>query len=181
MEILLIRHTQTAVAAGVCYGQSDVPLASTAAADISATLANIPACDVVHSSPASRCEVLARALAARDRCPLKFAPALLELNFGDWERQSWGAIPREQSDLWAEDTWVCSPPNGENERDLWARVSRWFDEDLQGGGGRQAVVAHGGSLRILRCLILGLEPEQRWARQISFGEVLPLRMDSTIG
>jgi alpha-ribazole phosphatase len=178
MEILLIRHTQPAVEAGICYGQSDIPLAATATADIAATLRNIPTCDVVHSSPATRCEVLARALTARDRCPLQLAPALLELNFGDWERQSWGAIPREQSDLWSEDTWVCSPPNGENERDMWARVSGWFEHDFQPRVGRQAIIAHGGSLRILRCLILGLTPEQRWAQQISFGEVVALRLNS---
>jgi len=177
MEILLIRHTRPAIDAGICYGQADIPLAATAAADIAATLANIPPCDVVHSSPAVRCEILARALATRDRCPLKFAPALLELSFGDWERQSWDDIPREQSDLWAEDTWVCSPPNGEKESDLWLRVNRWFAEDFQPRTGRQAVIAHGGTLRILRCLILGLAPEQRWARQISFGEVLALRMN----
>lgn len=176
MEIYLIRHTQTAVPRGICYGRSDVELAETATADIAATLANIPTCDFVHSSPSSRCELLARALSERDGVPVALNSALLEVNFGDWEGVSWNDIPRVESDPWAEDTWERSPPNGENERQMWLRVNRWFNNELQPRSGRHAIVAHGGSLRILRCLILGLSAAERWEWQIRSGEVVPLRL-----
>ena len=176
MEIFLIRHTQTAVIRGTCYGRSDVPLAATAEQDIATTLSNIPTCDFVHSSTSSRCELLGRALALRDGVPLVTSPALLELDFGDWEGRPWQDIPREHSDPWAADTWERSPPNGENERDMWQRVHHWFNADLQPRTGRHAVIAHGGSLRILRCLILGLSASERWEWQIASGEVVRLSM-----
>ena len=176
MEIFLIRHTQTAVPRGTCYGRSDVPLAATAASDIQATLANVPACDFVHSSTSSRCELLAQALALRDGIEPATSSALLELDFGDWEGSLWADIPRTHSDPWAEDPWEHSPPNGENERTMWLRVNRWFNEELQPRSGRHAVIAHGGSLRILRCLILGLSASERWEWQIASGEVVPLTL-----
>lgn len=174
MEIFLIRHTQTAVARGTCYGRSDVQLAPTATKDIASTLSYIPTCDFVHSSTSTRCQLLARALASRDGIEPTSSPALLELDFGDWEGKAWKDISRAHSDPWAEDTWEHSPPNGENEREMWQRVNRWFNDELQPRTGRHAVIAHGGSLRVLRCLILGLSAAERWEWQIQSGEVVPL-------
>lgn len=170
MEFFLIRHTAPAVVPGVCYGHTDVPLAETAEQDIQAALAPLPRFDLVYSSPAQRCLRLATTLAQRDEAPLMVAPELLELHFGEWEHLPWAQIPREHSDPWAEDTWNRAPPGGETEHALWTRVASWYRTASWSQAARCAVVAHGGSLRVLRCLILNLPIEERWSWTLNWGE-----------
>jgi alpha-ribazole phosphatase len=170
VELYLIRHTMPASTTGICYGRSDVPLASSAEQDIQRTVAMLPGFDRVYSSPAQRCMRLAEVLARRDACELIVDQALSELDFGEWERLPWSAIPREHSDPWAADTWHRAPPGGETEQALWSRVSTWYATAIVQPVARCAIVAHGGSLRALRCLILGLPVEQRWAWSLECGE-----------
>lgn len=170
MELFLIRHTAPAVATGVCYGRTDVPLAASAALDIQAALAPLPRFDLVYSSPAQRCVQLATMLAKRDDCELTLAPELQELDFGQWEQLPWTRIPREHSDPWAADTWNLAPPGGETERALWTRVANWYHTALSVPVSRCAIVAHGGSLRVLRCLVLQLDVEHRWSWSPQWGE-----------
>ncbi len=131
MEFALIRHTRCDVAAGTCYGYLDVPLASTAAADIGLTLSRVPQVDLVFSSPSQRCYSLARAIANRDACEIRTRDDLRELNFGSWEGLRWDDIPRTLSDAWAADPWNNTPPNGESESQLWQRAARVAEELLQ--------------------------------------------------
>jgi alpha-ribazole phosphatase len=131
MEFALIRHTRCDVAAGTCYGHLDVPLASTAAADIELTLSRVPPVDLVFSSPSRRCYSLAQTLATRDGCEIRMREDLRELNFGSWEGVRWDDIPRTLSDAWAADPWNRAPPSGESESQLWQRATRMADELLQ--------------------------------------------------
>lgn len=170
MELVLIRHTAPAIETGVCYGRTDVPLAHSAQRDIQATLAGLPKVDRVYSSPAQRCVQLARALAERDDCQLILAPALQELDFGQWEQLPWTRIPREHSDPWAADPWHLAPPGGETERALWTRVASWYRTTLPAPVSRCAIVAHGGPLRVLRCLALGSSEQERWDWNLNWGE-----------
>lgn len=170
MELYLIRHTAPEAMTGICYGRTDVPLAASAEQDIGRAIATLPKVDRVYSSPAQRCTKLAAALAQRDSCEPIIHAALSELDFGDWEQLPWSVIPREHSDPWAADTWHRAPPGGETEQALWSRVSTWYATAIAQPVPRCAIVAHGGSLRVLRCLILGLPMEQRWAWSLGWGE-----------
>lgn len=170
MELFLIRHTAPAVAAGVCYGRTDVPLAQSAERDIQLALTPLPKFDCVYSSPAQRCARLAGELARRDGCSLTLEPALQELDFGEWEQLPWAQIPREHSDPWAADTWHRAPPGGETEQALWKRVADWYQTAFPSPVSRCAIVAHGGSLRVLRCLILRFGKEERWSWTLGWGQ-----------
>ncbi|MET0656557.1 MAG: histidine phosphatase family protein, partial [Steroidobacteraceae bacterium] len=144
MEFALIRHTRCEVASGTCYGRLDVPLAASAATDIERTLTQTPHVNIVISSPARRCLQLARAIAARDGCDLRVLPELHELDFGAWEGMSWDAIPRAESDAWAEDPWNRAPPGGETESELWTRATTVVEQLLEiAPAQRIAVVSHG--------------------------------------
>ena len=170
MELYLIRHTPPASTDGICYGRTDVPLAPSAEQDIQRVVAALPGFDRVYSSPAQRCTKLAEVLARRHDCELSVEPALRELDFGEWEQLPWSLIPREHSDPWAADTWHRAPPGGETEQALWSRVSTWYATVTVQPVARCAIVAHGGSLRVLRCLILGLPVEERWGWSLGWGE-----------
>jgi broad specificity phosphatase PhoE len=135
-----------------------------------ATLALLPKFDLVYSSPAQRCVRLATELVKRDGCEFALAPELQELDFGQWEQLPWARIPRELSDPWTADTWNQAPPGGETERALWTRVANWHRTALPASVSRCAIVAHGGPLRVLRCLALGLPMEARWDWSLKWGE-----------
>lgn len=172
MEFVLIRHTPCEVQPGVCYGRLDLPLAATAPADIAQTLSRTPTVDVIYASPAQRCTQLASALAARDRCAVQVMESLQELHFGAWEGRPWHEIARLDSDAWAEDPWNRAPPGGETERELCERMERCYVRMLETATDRRiAVIAHGGPLRILRCLLLQRPPAERWSWSIALGEV----------
>ena len=170
MELFLIRHTAPAVASGVCYGRTDLALADTAERDIQLALERLPKFELIYSSPAQRCARLATTLAQRDACTLTLAPELQELDFGQWEQLPWTQIPREHSDPWAADPWNRSPPGGETEQALWTRVATWYRAAFPAPVSRCAIVAHGGPLRVLRCLALGLHMEDRWSWSLNWGE-----------
>jgi alpha-ribazole phosphatase len=170
VELVLIRHTAPAIERGVCYGRTNVALAPSAPTDIQATLAQLPTFELVYSSPAQRCLQLAQALSERDRCELIQVPQLQELDFGQWEQLPWTQIPREHSDPWAADPWHLAPPGGETERALWTRVASWYRATFPAPVSRCAIVAHGGPLRILRCLALGLSEQERWSWTPGWGE-----------
>jgi alpha-ribazole phosphatase len=172
MEFALIRHTRCDIAAGVCYGQLDISLAGTAAADIDLTLSRVPRVDVVFSSPSRRCHSLAQALALRDACEIRTSADLRELNFGAWEGLRWEDVPRALSDEWTADTWHRAPPEGESESRLWQRTARVAEELLQlRGAKRIGVVSHGGPLRHLHCMLSGKPASERWSWSCGFGEV----------
>jgi alpha-ribazole phosphatase len=59
VDIYLIRHTQTDTPKGLCYGQSDVPLLENFFDDARDVLTKLPTCDIIFSSPLSRCTRLA--------------------------------------------------------------------------------------------------------------------------
>jgi alpha-ribazole phosphatase len=171
VDVQLIRHTPCTLTGRACYGHLDVPLPETAPEAIAQTLQQVRPVEIVFTSPLLRCLVLATQLAQRDHCQLVSDPDLRELDFGEWEGSSWEQISRATSDHWAEDTWNRAPPGGESEQALYLRVQRSHRAMLDHGARRIAVVAHGGSLRLLRCLLLQQPVEERWHWRIEPGEV----------
>ena len=81
----LVRHSRVAVAAGVCYGRLDVPLAADFPKAVAWLVQQLPlsAPLAYWSSPSQRCQALARALAPQ--VAWQVSPALQELDFGAWD------------------------------------------------------------------------------------------------
>lgn len=171
MRLYLIRHPRPLIAAGICYGQLDIPAENPALA-AAALQAQLPAGLPLWSSPLRRCRDLAQALAAKADGTVgegggaagaqggapRLDARLAEINFGAWEGRPWDAIPRDQIDAWAADVGGYVPPGGESPRQLQARVLEFFntlpDRDT-------VVVTHAGVIRSLLAADQGLPPE-RW-------------------
>ncbi|MDQ7989914.1 MAG: alpha-ribazole phosphatase family protein [Candidatus Dactylopiibacterium sp.] len=156
--IHLIRHPPVAVAPGVCYGRSDVPLAAPVGPLAEALRARLPARFTLVSSPLARCRQLAEAL-GRPALDARFA----EMDFGAWELRSFDAIGRAAIDAWAADPLHFRPPGGESvaamrERAL-AALAGWLAE----APGPLVIVSHGGPLRALVGHLLAL-PDDAWPR-----------------
>ena len=98
-----------------------------------------------------------------------------ELDFGSFEGLTYEEIclryPAE-SRLWFEDPWKYGPPWGETSAELAERVEDFYihlqknlpetEEDL-------LIVAHGGSLRLLICLLLKTPVENHWHFRLERG------------
>lgn len=156
MELHLIRHPRPDVAAGICYGQSDVGLAECAATVAARLRPLLPEHFALHASPLAR----ARLLAAELGNPI-FDDRLKEMHFGEWELRPYAELGT------AVDDWVYDPlgfcaPGGESAQVMAARVLQWLEALLDAKPDRPVVVvAHGGPLRTIAGHLLSLPPE-RW-------------------
>ena len=112
MRLSLIRHPKALVAAGICYGRSDVDVD---AQEVTRLLPLLQPLCVGHgalfSSPLQRClrlaDLLGLAVQRDDR--------LREIDFGAWEMQPWNQIARAEIDAWAADV-VHYPVGGHKAR-----------------------------------------------------------------
>lgn len=172
MELILIRHPQPDVAAGVCYGSSDIPAAEAALANGHALLAAelAPALAAgfrLYSSPLRRCTALASQLG-------DFTPdaRLAEMDFGAWELRPWSGIAHEEVDAWAADLLDYRPGGGETVREVAVRVHSFLGELQQDA----IVVCHAGTMRLMAAIAAGEPLLQAAAKpnHIKYCEVLRL-------
>lgn len=127
MKITFIRHTQVALETGICYGQTDVEVATSFPEEAQKVYESIRAdhFDAVYSSPLRRC----RQLAAFCHYPDAVVDERLkELDFGSWEMQKWEEIKDPQLEKWYED-WIHLPAGGaESYADQCQRVFSFLEE-----------------------------------------------------
>jgi alpha-ribazole phosphatase len=170
MKIVLIRHLAPSIAPGVCYGRLDVPPAP-ASHEQAAIVAHpaLAGTATIHSSPASRCRVLATAIAAALPAPLMIDERLWELDFGHWEGKPWDTIAREELDLWASNPFAFAPPGGETGAALVRRISE-FVADIEQDRRDCVIVSHGGPLKVLTGLLEG-RPVDLMSAAPPFGSV----------
>ena len=116
---VFIRHPRLRDVAGRCYGRQDLRADARDIAAAAATLQTLPALPIL-SSPAQRCLDLARAIGGPR--PVAMDDRLQEMHFGDWEGQSWSALPRDDLDRWAADVAGFRPPGGECFHDVLTRL-----------------------------------------------------------
>lgn len=178
MELYLIRHTAPDIAAGICYGQSDVDVAQSFPAELEQVrnkLAHvIPA--RIYSSPLQRCSKLAEALALGE---VRHDARLKELDFGDWELKRWNDIPRGLVDVWAEDHVMQAPPKGESFHALYLRAKHFLHEVSTNPSEQTVLVfTHAGVIRALLSEALNLQLTDTFRLQIDYSGVTQITVDN---
>lgn len=160
MRLWLARHARPLVAPGVCYGALDVAadaLATQAAAERLATA--LPADMVVCSSTLQRCEQLAQVLSAlRPDLTLKFDARLREMDFGQWEGQTWESIGQSALDAWTADFAHYRPGGGESVHGFMQRVGAAWDDV---GPQPMLWISHAGVARACNLLSAGIRTLHR--------------------
>jgi alpha-ribazole phosphatase len=175
MDLVLIRHPRVAVASGVCYGQTDVPLLGDAAESARSIEARLRALDVPscnegwHSSPLRRCSSLAQALSGDARVHID--ARLSEMNFGAWENCAWDSIDRALIDAWAADIEHARPHGGESLVQFSERVLSWLNERSR----TAHVIAHAGVIRLFAAHLLKLDRATVLQWPIDFGGIAQFR------
>ena len=168
MQLYLIRHPTPQVAAGVCYGRTDLALAEDVAAAAARIAPQLPPDLPVYTSPLQRCRQLADALHPAARSD----PRLLEMNFGTWEMCPWNLIQREALDGWAADPLGYAPPQGESAGELQERVLSFVRQTRNEGIERAVLVVHAGVIKVIVGKAQGLPARQWMALKFDYESVV---------
>ncbi len=170
MDIYLIRHTQTANAEGLCYGQCDIGLAISFPEEVEALHDKLPSFDEdcrVFSSPLTRCVQLAETFSES----AIIDPRLQELNFGDWEGQRFDDIDPIALQHWTDNFATATPPNGESFAELYQRTGEFWQELLAAPSDQVVIVTHAGVIRAFLARALSLAPANAFQFRIDAGSV----------
>lgn len=177
-NIYLLRHGEL-VESGILCGRSDIALSNTGKQQLveaSKGLVDISQC---YSSPLIRCRAFAHSYCQPLNISLQVTPDLKEMDFGDWDGQSYQTLWQPQTsiesaekvptlgDFW-QNPWQCQPPNGEAMASFTARIDRFWarllrqleqtvQQELQQCRTKNTlVVTHGGVIRYILAKVLGL-------------------------
>ena len=181
MRLILARHPQPLVAAGICYGRTDLAVADDQMAQTLEALSTaLPHGLTLYSSPLRRCASLATQLAQRLQSPAAVIDArIAEIDFGSWEMQPWDDIPRADIDAWAGDLVHYHPGGGESVLQMAERIAT-FHTDIQRRQRDAIIICHAGAMRLLAACHTGLPPAEmalqaaQRPHQIGYGATLVL-------
>jgi alpha-ribazole phosphatase len=161
--VYLLRHGEVEGAAdGRFFGHTDVALSAVGVRQVEGLARALEAepIEAVYASDLCRARQSAEPLARARGVPLAVLPALREVAMGRWEGLTFRQIrDRDPETLgaWLGDPTAIRFPGGESFADLRARILPTVEEVLARHGGRRvAIVAHGGSNRIILAEALGL-------------------------
>lgn len=161
---------------GICYGQTDVPLADSFAEEVKVVqskLPNLPRDTLVVTSPLQRCLKLAKQLANEGQ--LLTDQRIMELHFGDWEMQPWNNIDQIQWQEWMRDCITMAPPKGESFLALFDRCQGFWQEIVTEACQTLVVVTHAGVIRALLALVLEIPLKNTLRIQVEFGAINQLK------
>lgn len=171
MEIHLIRHTKPDIEAGVCYGQTDIPLAASFDKEWAEIRDKLPIdVDRIFTSPLSRCTQLSERMAEHYGLSPEKDVRLMEMNFGDWEMKRWDDIDQSELIVWMNDFQINPCPNGESYHNVASRLKDFISDKLQEES-KYFIVTHGG---IIKCFHGLLNNYHGMDLPISYGEIYSL-------
>lgn len=179
MKILLVRHGKTEGYSERRYwGRTDVKLSATGieqAERLRGFLASHKI-DAFYSSHLQRAELTAEIIAREHNgAVVETVPELGEISFGDLEGMTFEEIIRDYPNVaqsWQEGATDISYPGGESFSQFTQRVLS-FVPLLKDGNKTETVLvaAHGGTLRLLICHLLGIETYNWWKFWLDFASL----------
>jgi alpha-ribazole phosphatase len=176
MQIVLIRHTSVDVPAGMCYGQSDVPLRDSfplEASLVKACLRPYEPFDAAFTSPLSRCSRLASYCGYADA---RRDDRLLEIDLGQWEGQNFAEIVDPRFEQWTADPYHVAATRGESFEDQLLRVSSFLEELSRTDFQRVAVFCHGGVMTCAQ-IYAGLFPVDEASKHLTpYGGIVQIEL-----
>ena len=181
MRLILVRHGETGWNAQRRYqGWSDLPLNKVGLQQADALAAHLADEQIgaSYTSDLERAMQTAQCIAERHGQPVIADLRLREISFGDWEGLTFDEIRTrwpEEVDAWLGDSLHVAPPGGETLAQVAERVQGALDDiDGENAGQTVLLVSHGGPLRVLLCLALGLDAQAHWRFRLDTASVSEL-------
>jgi len=173
MEVYLIRHTTPQVEKGICYGQTDLELASTFKKEFEKVQSQLPpSFDLVYSSPLKRCSQLAQYIGKA----VIHEESLKELDFGGWEMKRWSEIDQAQLNDWMGDFVEYQVPGGESFTQLIERIESFWLGLLAKPVDKVAIFTHAGPIRCIIGKVLGMPHQNYFKLEHSYGGVSKIQV-----
>jgi alpha-ribazole phosphatase len=173
-RLLLVRHGETEWNRQKRHqGQRDIPLNENGRKQVSALarrLKNVPI-NALYSSDLCRAWETAKTIATYyDELVVVKDERLREMNFGEWEGLTWPEIrDKDPSGVenWPNYLVEKGPPGGETLFRFSERILKFSEEIIKSHMDETVLlVAHGGTVMVLICLLLGHPIEQYWQFRI---------------
>lgn len=185
MDLILVRHGDVDAPAGLCLGQTDVPLSALgfgAVQQLAATWSG-RAPRFLFTSDLRRAQQAASVFAARFAIEPLTDARLREVDLGQWDGRRWEEVMRSDMaryEHWANNWVIQEAPGGESFADVIRRTGAWLSSLLGSTGDDDLVlaVAHIGSIRALLCHALGLPPARALALRVDHAHGARMRTRS---
>ncbi|MFC1951201.1 histidine phosphatase family protein [Chloroflexota bacterium] len=166
MKLLLVRHGQTDWNRdSILQGHTDLELNQMGMSQVESLTPFIDAqkIDAVYSSDLLRAMQTARILLNGRKDMIQGCDLLREIDFGDLEGMTFNDISSTYPDL-SYTEFSFSKYNGESLKQLGERVSDFADEinAAHTDDNTVLITAHGGTLRVLLCILLGIDVTHWW-------------------
>jgi alpha-ribazole phosphatase len=179
MKLILIRHGETeGNHKGVYQGVIDYPLSEQGNLQnlkVKSKLDNINI-NKVYYSALKRAKKTAEAIFDFSSKAICFEEALIlnEINFGVWDGKDYKYISTnysEQFQSFIDDFKIFKFPEGESFADFYNRVSDGIKEIIKASNEDDsiAIIAHGGTIRVILCELLGFSYEGFYKFNINHG------------
>nr|BBH85942.1 alpha-ribazole phosphatase [Thermosporothrix sp. COM3] len=177
-RLWLVRHGATIWNAERRYcGSSDIPLSEEGqqqALWLGQRLRSV-SFSTIYYSPTGRARATAEAIASAHREPLHLHvdDRWREIDFGPWEGLTYAEITARDPDypgfFSVPQRYV--PPGAESLEAVVQRVQEGLDALVRADEESCLLVGHGGSLRLLLCLLLDMPLEQQWRFRLDPGSL----------
>ena len=169
MKILLVRHGITDWnKLGKFQGRTDSDLSPEGyqqALNVAQRLTALAAPLIIFSSPLKRAHLTALKIAQPHNLTPVILPELIEINFGNWEGQSLKMLEAERPldfKRWKSDPFFNPPDGAETWHEITARLEHAINIIKSSGCERVIAVTHGGIIRAIFAILLGLSPHAVW-------------------
>jgi alpha-ribazole phosphatase len=173
LSLLLVRHGETDWNASRRYqGQLDIPLNAAGREQAAVLARRLGACPIraIYTSTLARAHQTAEAIASAHGLDVHLEPRLRELSYGDWQGLSYqqiGELDPEGLDRWNQDRVNRTPPGGESLGSMASRVEDLIREIRDTyADGTVALVSHGGTIRVIVCVLLGHPVGAYWQFEV---------------
>ncbi len=172
-RIILARHGQTEWNQEMRFqGRTDTPLTEAGKSQAKSLAKRLSrwGFEIVYSSPLERALFTAREIADTKNLEPVILPQLEEINFGIWEGMSIKGIQEANHEFfsrWRADPFFNPPDKAEDWQQLSERLSEAMRIILNANHKNIVVVSHGGIMRALYGVFLGLNPHNVWNMDVS--------------
>lgn len=159
-QLYLFRHGPTTAATGSLVGSTDVPLSGKGLARLATLTSHLRDADLWYCSPMLRARQTLDMLRqyGYGTGEIQYDERLREIDFGRWEMKTFHEIAACDPDLVS--AWNRYMdfvfPDGEAVNDFIRRVQEMLESFTSAGGDRIVVMTHGGVIRTMICLALGI-------------------------
>lgn len=157
--IILVRHGESETNVRKAFtGQLDAPLtaAGREQARRMAQYLDKYRVDKIYVSPLQRAVDTAGAIALRQNCPMEKREDIKEIDSGKWQGLTFAEIAEKYPQtyqVWKSDIGNAAPEGGETCRELYDRVTAFFEKVLQEKEETVCLVAHATPIRMIESYI----------------------------